>query len=200
MEINLRKRKNWKTVRAKQARIVVVAELFRRGYTYREIQSEVMHRLSLSTYSLDTVTKDIRALLGEWKEERLGDTEIYVQIELQRNQEQMKEAWLAWEKSKVDFKQKSTTKRGSVKAATEQQTEQLKINAVEQTEHDHITWGDPRYLAELRALADQRCKLLGLFVDKKEISGRGGKNLFEGLSDEELEGKVKQLMNLVDEK
>ena len=43
-------------------RLEIVSELFKKGYTYRVIRQEVMKRLDLQSYSLDTVKKDVDAL------------------------------------------------------------------------------------------------------------------------------------------
>ena len=44
----------------KQARLEIVAGLYKRGYSLRKIQSEVVKRLELSSYSLATVRKDVQ--------------------------------------------------------------------------------------------------------------------------------------------
>ena len=59
----------------KLARLEIVSGLFKRGYSRRKIQSEVMKRLDLPTYSLQTVQRDIQTLLEEWRESRLEDTD-----------------------------------------------------------------------------------------------------------------------------
>ena len=42
----------------KLARLEIVSNLYKRGYSYRKIREEVMKRLNLSTYSLQTVKND----------------------------------------------------------------------------------------------------------------------------------------------
>lgn len=52
----------------RQAQIVrldIIAELYKKGYSYRDIREEVMTRLDLSSYSLRTVSKDVNRLLEE---------------------------------------------------------------------------------------------------------------------------------------
>ena len=72
----------WQYKQIAEARLPVVAELRLHGYSYRQIQQEVMARLGLETYSLGTVKKDVHRLLQEWREQRLTDTDEYVQHEL----------------------------------------------------------------------------------------------------------------------
>ena len=49
----------------KLSRLEIVAQLYKRGYSIRKIQSEVMKRLGLETYSTATVNRDIQTLLKE---------------------------------------------------------------------------------------------------------------------------------------
>ena len=49
-------------------RMDIIAKLYKRGFSYRDIQNEVRTRLDLQTYSLRTVHKDVNRLLEEWRE------------------------------------------------------------------------------------------------------------------------------------
>gem|GEM_PF-322615 len=84
----------------KQARLEVAATLYRRGYSIRKIREEAMARLGLASYSLQTVHRDVRSLLAEWRESRLGDMDAAVQLELERIGEAVRECWGQWEASK----------------------------------------------------------------------------------------------------
>ena len=68
----------------KLARLEIVATLYKRGYSIRKIQSEVMARLNLKTYSVATVHSDIKSLLEEWRENRIEDMDAALQLELER--------------------------------------------------------------------------------------------------------------------
>lgn len=99
----------------RQAQIVrldIIAQLYKRGYSYREIREEVMARLDLQAYSLQTVHKDVNRLLAEWRETRIDNTDLAVQLELERIDEVIKEAWAAWEKSKTDYERKKAKQQG----------------------------------------------------------------------------------------
>ena len=63
----------------KISRLEIVAQLYKRGYSVRKIQSEVMKRLGLETYSTSTVQRDINTLLQEWRESRLTDIDLAMQ-------------------------------------------------------------------------------------------------------------------------
>ena len=56
---------------AKLLRMDILSGLYKRGYSYREMRAEVMARLDLKSYSLETVKKDIDSLLAEWRETRI---------------------------------------------------------------------------------------------------------------------------------
>ena len=68
----------------KLARLEIVAEMYKRGNSLRKIQSEVMKRLELPSYSLATVHKDVNTLLQEWRENRVKDMDDIVTLELER--------------------------------------------------------------------------------------------------------------------
>lgn len=103
-ETEKKKAKKMKDYRQAQiVRLDIISELYKRGYSYREIRDEVMARLDLSSYSLRTVSKDVNRLLQEWRETRIENTDLALQLELERLDAIVKEAWAAWEKSKEDL-------------------------------------------------------------------------------------------------
>ena len=146
----------------RQAQIVrldIIAQLYKRGYSYREIREEVMARLDLQAYSLQTVHKDVNRLLAEWRETRIENFDHAVQLELERIDEVIKEAWAAWDKSKTDYERKKAKQQG-VTVKMEQQKEEV------------ICYGDPRYLEVIHKNLTERRKLLGLYSpEKKEVTG-----------------------------
>lgn len=160
----------------KQMQIVrmdIIAQLYKRGYSYREIRAEVMARLDLKTYSLRTVHKDVNKLLEEWRKTRIENFDLTVQLELQRIDELIKEAWAAWDKSKEDYTQRSAKQKG-VPTADEETGEAGGISTVqmEQTTREISQCGDPRYLDLIHRLLIERRKILGLYSpEKHDISG-----------------------------
>ena len=87
----------------KLARLEIVAQLFKRGYSRRKIREEVKNRLDLKSYSLGTVQSDVQTLLAEWREDRIENTDDLVQLELERIDDAVRELWEQWEKSKTDY-------------------------------------------------------------------------------------------------
>ena len=158
-------------------RLDIIAQLYKRGYSYREIREEVMTRLDLKTYSLRTVHKDVNTLLEEWRSTRIENFDHSVQLELERLDELIKEAWQAWDKSKEDYVQKSSKQKGLPKIKGEDddkgddKPEVLTIS-MEQSAREINQTGDPRYLDLIHKLLIERRKLLGLYSpEKREITG-----------------------------
>lgn len=156
----------------KLARLEIVAQLYKRGYSIRKIQSEVVKRLELKTYSLATVHKDIQTLLDEWRENRIEDMDAALQLELERIDDTVRELWEQWEKSKTDYTKTARKQKGS--PTRDNQTGQTSIRTyqTERTETEVIRFGDPSYISEIRQQLAERRKLLGLYApEKKDISG-----------------------------
>lgn len=165
----------------RQARIVrldIIAQLYKRGYSYRDIREEVMTRLDLKTYSMSTVKKDIDILLEEWRSMRIENFDHSVQLELERIDELIKEAWSAWDKSKTDYERKKAKQQGIPGAPPEEGEEESRSNRdiitikMEQQKEEIICFGDPRYLEVVHKNLIERRKLLGLYSpEKREITG-----------------------------
>lgn len=171
----------------KLARLEIVGRMYKRGKSYRQIQAEVMARLDLNHYSLETVSRDIKTLLTEWRENRIADIDEAVQLELERINDAIQELWSQWEKSKEDVVRKSRRRRAS-KTSNGQDG-----NAVEErSESDIIGLGNPMYIAEIRQQDIERRKLLGLYAaSKTEITGKDGKDLNPSIVVEVIDSRDK---------
>ena len=156
----------------KLARLEIVAQMYKRGHSLRNIQSEVMKRLGLPTYSLSTVQKDIKTLLEEWRENRIEDLDKALQLELERIDEAVKELWEQWEKSKTDFTQATRRQKGSPKRDSQSGQTTIRTYQTERTETDKAGLGNTAYIVEIRQQLSERRKLLGLYApEKKDIQG-----------------------------
>jgi hypothetical protein len=181
-------------------RIDIIAQFYRRGYTYRDIRREVMQRLDLQTYSLQTLHKDVHKMLADWREERLENIDEQIQLELSRIDEMIREAWAQWEKSKADYSEHATKRKGVATQNGENgEGSGVKPVLIEQTRKDVVTTGDVRYLELIHKLLCERRKLLGLYpAEKKEISGANGEALIpEAMSREDIENEVKRIMQAI---
>lgn len=160
----------------KLARLGIVADLYKKGYSFRQIRDEVMRRLGLDSYSLKTVHSDVQSLLKEWRESRIDDTDLAIQLELERIDEACRELWEQWEKSKQDYsrvekKQKGAPSQDKEKAKDSEGTT-IQTTEVQKSETNVVQIGNPAFLAEIRQQLSERRKLLGLYApEKKDLSG-----------------------------
>lgn len=151
----------------KEARMEIVASLYKRGHSYRDIRSEVMKRLNLETYSTKTVHSDVHTLLNEWRENRLDNVDFALQLELERIDETVKELWEQWEKSKSDYTKTSSKRKG----APADSSGALRTVQKEETETEVIRLGDTSFISEIRQQLMERRKLLGLYApEQKELT------------------------------
>lgn len=156
----------------KTARLDIVAELYKRGWSFRKIRLEVMRRLDLKAYSLQTVHSDVQSLLNEWRDSRLSDMDDALTLELTRIDDTCRELWEQWEKSKTDYTKTSRKQKGSPRRDAETNQERIHTYQTERTDTEVIRLGDPAYISEIRQQLAERRKLLGLYApEKKDLNG-----------------------------
>ena len=128
--------KQIRTLKDKQTAIIqrleIVAPLWRKNYSEREIRVEVMRRLGLQHLSSGTVHADIKRLLKEYQKERLDNVEERVTAELARLDLVIREAWEQWEESKKPWRDVQQTDYGipSTQDGDEGGTKPTSIQAV----------------------------------------------------------------------
>lgn len=187
----------------KISRLEIVSSLYKRGYSIRKIQAEVMKRLCLTTYSTATVKRDIDTLLAEWRESRLEDMDMALQLELERIDETVAELWEQWEKSKQDYTKTTSKRKG--KPVKDEKTGKgaLKTYQKEETEAEIIRLGDTSYIAEIRQQLTERRKLLGLYASTRtEITGKDGKDLIPTaeMTREEIMSEIERIRGIRNDK
>lgn len=192
-ELNDRQHRKQRQLR--EARLEIVAQLYKRGYSVRKIAKGVQARLQLEKLpNPSTIQSDIKKLLNEWREYRLDNIEDRMQLELERIDDCIIELWSAWEKSKTDYTQEQAKQKGSPIAGD---TKKHSITEIEQQRKEIRKFGDVSYITEIRQQLAERRKLLGLYApDKREVTGANGTPLnpantqaklnIEDLSEEEL--------------
>jgi hypothetical protein len=130
-----------------------------------------MRRLSLRTYSLQTVHRDVQCLLEEWRKNRIEDTDQLVQLELERIDYAVSALWEQWEKSKQDYTRTSSKRKGAPVIDKRKKEIKLQTYQKEETETEVVRLGDVSFIAEIRAQLVERRKLLGLYApEKKDVS------------------------------
>jgi hypothetical protein len=132
-----------------------------------------MARLDLKSYSLETVHKDVGRLLKEWRDTRIENFDHTIQLELERIDDIIKEAWAAWDKSKTDYERTKGKQQGVPGGGSENGENGGVVTVkMEQQREEVICCGDPRYVEVVHKNLIERRKLLGLYSpEKKEISG-----------------------------
>ena len=138
------------------------ADLFLRGYSYREISEALNNDLSERgmgyTLTFQMVYYDLQQCLIEWKRERLDTIDEYVTQELRKLDKMEQQAWEAWEASKTGKQRKKVGKANSRLTCNETTTE--------------TSPGNPKFLDVLLNIQQRRAKMLGFDAPLKvEIPG-----------------------------
>lgn len=177
----------------REARLPIVAEYYKKGYSLRKIKCEVDARFDCNV-SINTLRKDIDLLLTEWRENRITDTDKAVSLELARIDYCLSELWEQWEKSKENYTRTESSRKGIPREGN-QNGEQVEIQTVErkQREQQVVVYGNPAYMAEIRQQLVERRKLLGLYSpDKSELTGTVTTRI-ENMTNEEIQDELARI-------
>lgn len=82
-------------------------------------------------------------MLAEWRETRIENFDHAVQLELERIDEVIKEAWTAWDKSKTDYERKKAKQQGVPGGGNGESGEGVVTVKMEQQKEEVICYGDP---------------------------------------------------------
>ena len=144
-------------------RRLVVASLLVRGDSYREMADKV------GVKSTQTIWADVQAILDEWRKYHMDDINRYMLVELRKTMEIDKEAWLAWERSKLD-KQRIRTTEAIMDAHGDEIPFGSAVVGLIPTERQTTLEGrsgDPAYLLVIDKMIDKRARLLGLYAPER---------------------------------
>ncbi len=181
----------------KQGRMVIVADLYKRGWSVRRIADEVKARMG-TTCSTRTIWNDIQDLLEEWRQTRINDTDQRLQLELERIDDCVAELWEQWDKSKENYDRDINKRIGVPVEGGGGGAEQATIQTVrrENISENIVGLGDPRYMAEIRQQLTERRKLLGLYAaTKTEVTGKDGTPLVppQQMSEEDILKEIERI-------
>ena len=145
----------------RQARLEIVSELYKRGYSLRKITEEVKRRLNIPKLAVSTTYNDVQTLLKEWRESRIENIDQALQLELERIDDTTAELWEQWDKSKTETQKTTTTRSGRIKGKG---NAGIETDAVSESRTKVGGLGNPAYIAEIRQQLIERRKLLGLYA------------------------------------
>lgn len=145
----------------RQARLEIVSELYKRGYSLRKITAEVKRRLNIPKLAVSTTYNDVQTLLKEWRESRIENIDQALQLELERIDDTTAELWEQWDKSKAEAQKTTTTRSGRIKGKG---NAGIETDAVSESRTNVGGLGNPAYIAEIRQQLIERRKLLGLYA------------------------------------
>lgn len=178
--------------------MVIVAELYKRGWSIKRITDEVKARMN-TTCSTRTIWNDIQDLLKEWQATRIQDIDARLQLELERIDDCVAELWEQWDKSKEDWQREHNKRVGvPVETGSGGDGEQATIQTVrrENMTENVVGLGNPAYMAEIRQQLMERRKLLGLYAaTKTEVTGKDGTPLMpaQQMSEEEIQREIERI-------
>lgn len=150
------------------------ADLFLRGYSYREIADALNRDLSARgvgyTISFQMVYYDLQQCLIEWKRERLETIDEYVTQELRKLDKMEVELWEAWERSKTGKTREKNRQNAKPRKVLEDGDNPGYYGYEETT--TETSAGNPRFLDLLLNVQQRRAKMLGFDAPiKVEIPG-----------------------------
>lgn len=150
------------------------ADLFLRGYSYREIADALNRDLSARgmgyTITFQMVYYDLQQCLIEWKRERLETIDEYVTQELRKLDKMEVELWEAWERSKTGKLREKNRQNAKPRKVLED-GDNPEYYGYEETTTE-TSAGNPRFLDLLLNVQQRRAKMLGFDAPiKVEIPG-----------------------------
>ena len=144
--------------------IAFCANLFLRGYTYREIadalNADLKKRNVGYTIAHTMVYYDMQQALIEWKRERMTDIDDYVTQELRKLDKMEVEAWGAWEASKQGKERKKNRTSAKPRKVLTEEERTADWYGYDETTNE-TSAGNPRFLDILLNVQQRRAKLLG---------------------------------------
>lgn len=135
-------------------------DLYLKGNSQLRVK-DLMFELTGHSFSPATINKYIQEGTAEWRESKNQMVANHKEIELEKINRLETEYWLAWERSKLNYKNTSKTKT----------TGASKGDGISQVKTDErASNGDPRFLEGIHRCVEMRNKLLGIEVPQIQIN------------------------------
>ena len=187
-----------KAQRKIEARLEILAPLYKKCWSQRAMMREVQRVLGLKTYALDTCQNDIKRLVKQWRESNNLNIQEYVDVELERIDTAVRELWEQWERSKDAVTESAESRKGTP-VASDSGEAQISITESSQTKKKKERLGDVSYIAEIRAQLVERRKLLGLYAPEQKNITVTDFDL-DALTDEQRQVLIEVGEQIIDEK
>ena len=129
----------------------LISDYYLRGFTYFDIQ-KTLRKEHKTRISIPTISRDIKAILADWKLTTTLDIDEAKVKELRKLDKVESELWRGWERSYGTFQKKIGKVQNSAKDGKKQE------KAVQEWE----LAGDPKFLLGVVNCIKQRCIILGI--------------------------------------
>jgi ParB-like chromosome segregation protein Spo0J len=139
-----------------------ITALYLRGHTQQQIADQF-------NLSRQQIGYDIKEIQSRWRTSEVFDFNEAKQRELAQIDQVEREAWAEWERSKT----KKLSKSKKIKTGTDEKNGSFNEEA-EETKEENLL-GDPRYLQIVNECRKDRMKLLGIGIEKVDLTS-GGKS------------------------
>lgn len=172
---------------------IFIAKLWLKAVPYRSIAEQVNeHNKSEGKdyeISYSQVAYDIKAIMEEWREERLDLVDLYIDRELKKLDQIERECWVAWENSK---KGKKSIKLDGGDIGTD--IRDITGGTIKEQSLEESV-GDPRFFDKIMACMEKRKDLIGYGQPKKvEFSGSVAVGV-STMTEEDMEKEAKRIRN-----
>ena len=147
-----------------------ITDLYLKRYSVRSIAKQLCEHVGNPKYiSHVIVFKDLKAIMQQWRDERLGDLSDAKTKELAAIDKLEATYWNAWEKSIEDYEKKSKKLKGTLKEGGKNTPSEQELQTTEM-----ISMGNPAYLAGIDRCIERRSKILGIdAASKMDITSNG---------------------------
>lgn len=156
---------NKRTEFQREEDLVLIARLYLAGETQREIAAQIGTARPY-TLSQPQICADIQTVIDRWKALAIHSIDEKKANELARINHVEREAWLAWERSRLEY----------MRTVQEQRTgdkKRVKHSKASVTKEQQV--GDPRFLEIILKCVKSRRELFGLDAPQKvELGGEDG--------------------------
>lgn len=151
-----------------------ITDLYLKRYSTRAIAKKLCEHVGNPKYvSHVIVFKDLKAIMQQWRDERIDDLDEAKTKELAAIDKLEATYWDAWEKSIEDYEKKAKKLKGTLsKDGSKSTPSEQEIATTEM-----ISMGNPAYLAGIDRCIERRSKILGIDAPSKVDVTSGGKEI-----------------------